>query len=211
MHVITVTSQKGGAGKTTVAIHLATYFAKEKKRRVVLLDLDPQASASTWSDRREEDTPVVISIHAKRIQSELERIGDLGGELVVLDTAPHSDRIALEAMRYANLVLIPTRPAIMDIDAIVNTLELTKLANKQALVILNACPPRGKDAADAAKAISALDVEVSSERLTQRTIFGRALLYGKTAIEAEPDSKAAVELHSLAESITQRLSLIGTQ
>lgn len=208
MHSIAVVSQKGGAGKTTVAIHLATFFAQAKKK-TVLIDLDPQASASGWADRRKEETPVVISIHAKRLSTELDRIARHEGEIVVLDTAPHSDPIALEAMRYADLVIIPTRPSILDIEAIVSTLELSKIVNKEALVVLNACPARGPDATDAAKAISALGVEVCCDQLTQRTIFARSLLQGKTAMEADPKSKAAVELRAFGRGITQKLSSFG--
>lgn len=208
MFVIAVVSQKGGAGKTTVAIHLSAFFSQQGKN-VVLLDLDPQASASGWSDRRDDETPVVISIHAKRLPSELEKIARLNGDIAILDTAPHSDSIALEAMRYADLVLIPTRPAIMDIEAIVSTLELTKIVRKQALVILNACPPRGKDSTKAFDAISELGVEVSLKHLTQRTVFARSLLHGKTAMETEPMGKATAELQALGQIITHKLLSLG--
>ncbi|MCY4127873.1 MAG: ParA family protein [Gammaproteobacteria bacterium] len=209
MKVVAVASQKGGSGKTTVAIHLATWFAQVEEKNVVLIDLDPQASACAWSDYRHTKDPVVLATHANRLQSELHRIAEHQGDIVILDTAPHSDSIALEAMRSAHLVLIPTRPSFLDIKAVVNTLTLAQMARTEVVAVLNQCPPRGQDANEAEKAISALDVEVSVARLTQRTIFGRALLNGQTAIEAEPKSKAAHELTALGRYITQKLSSPG--
>ena len=208
MQIVAVVSQKGGVGKTTLAIHLATLFSRAGKN-TVLLDLDPQASASGWSDRRKEDIPVVISTHAKRLQSELDRIAQNDGEIVFIDTAPHSDPIALEAMRHANLVLIPTRPSILDIDAIVSTLQLAKLAEKIALVVLNACPARGQDPIEATTAITDLGVEVSHSSLTQRIGFARSLLYGKTVLEMEPTGKASIELQALGHHLNQKLQLLG--
>lgn len=208
MQVISIVSRKGGSSKSTIAIHLATLFA-QSGINTVLLDLDPQASASAWADRRVQETPIVLSIHAKRLQSELYQIAQRKGEIVIVDTAPHSDSIALEAMRHADLVLVPSRASILDLDAIQSTIDLTKIVNKPALVVLSACPPRGQDPANAASAISNLGVEVCEEKLTQRTIFARSLLKGRTATEVEPDGKAAAELRALAQSLAKKLSLPG--
>ena len=74
-------------------------------RRVI--DLDPQASAANWSDRRRAELPVVLSAHASRLSHEAMRVEETGGEILYLDTAPHSDSAALEAAKAADLVLIP--------------------------------------------------------------------------------------------------------
>lgn len=208
MHVIAIASQKGGAGKTTLAIHLATFLSMEGNN-TVLVDLDPQASASGWSDRRDRSLPVVVSTHAKRLRSELDRITQRNGDVAVLDTAPHSDQITLEAMRNAHLVVIPTRPSILDIDAISSTLELSRMARKKTLIVMNACMPRGKDAHNASSAISELKVTVCPARLTQRAIFARALLQGKTAMEVEPSGKASAELREVYTYVIKELKQLG--
>lgn len=210
MYTLSITSQKGGSGKTTLSIHLAAAAAKDGKN-TVLIDLDPQASSSSWFDRRKENQPVVISTHAKRLRFELDHIAKNQGDLVILDTAPHSDQIALEAMRHADLVVIPSRPSILDIDAISSTIELSHIAGKDALVVMNACLVRGKEAEDAATAITALKTKVCPVRVSQRAIFARSLLLGKTAAEVEPRGKAAQELHSLYTYISRKLESIGEQ
>ena len=123
MKTIAIISQKGGAGKTTLALHLATAFALSG-RNAAIIDLDPQASSANWSDRRASDMPVVLSAHASRLAHEMDRVRQTGGDVLVIDTAPHSDSAALEAAKAADLVLVPCRPAILDIEAIHNTLGL---------------------------------------------------------------------------------------
>ena len=122
MKTIAIVSQKGGSGKTTLALHLAVASAAEG-RNTAVIDLDPQASSANWSDRRAAEVPVVLSAHASRLRHEIRRVRQTGGERLFLDTAPHSDSAALEAARVADLVLIPCRPAILDLEAITSTLD----------------------------------------------------------------------------------------
>ena len=116
MKVVSVISQKGGAGKTTLALHLAV-ASSTAGRNTAVLDLDPQASAAKWADRRAAELPVVRSAHASRLQHELRQIQQAGGELVMIDTAPHADRTALETAKASDLVLVPCRPSILDLEA----------------------------------------------------------------------------------------------
>ena len=196
MHVISVISQKGGAGKTTIALHLAVAAAMEG-RNAAVIDLDPQASAAKWADRRAAEVPVVLSAHASRLPQEMKRVRDSGGEVLILDTAPHSDSAALEAARVSDLILIPCRPAILDMEAITNTLHLVKTTGKPIFVVMNAVAPQGNEAHEAAEAIAGFDVSVSPVRLVNRIAFSRSLLAGQTAQEFEPDGKAAAECSSL--------------
>ena len=142
MKVIAILSQKGGAGKTTIALHLAV-AAERDGRSAAIIDLDPQASATSWGDSREAETPAVVSAQAARLPQVLEAARDAGADLVVIDTAPHSESAALAAARAADLILIPCRPAILDLRAIGTTIDLAKLAGKPAAVVLNTIPPSG--------------------------------------------------------------------
>jgi chromosome partitioning protein len=109
-------SQKGGVGKTTLAIHLAVAFAADGLN-VAILDLDPQASAAEWKDFREEEMPGVIAIPSSRLPKVLQELEGRGADVVILDTAPHSEGTALDAARAADLILVPCQPSIMDLRA----------------------------------------------------------------------------------------------
>ena len=200
MKTVSVISQKGGSGKTTLALHLAV-ASTHLQRNTAVIDLDPQASAAKWSDRREGALPVVLSAHANRLTYEMRRVEQTGGDIVFLDTAPHSDSAALAAAKISDLVLIPCRAAILDMEAISNTLELVKTTGKPVCVVMNAVAPQGREPAAAAAAIAALDVEVCPVRLVNRVAFARALIAGLTAQEFEPRGKAAQEVAQLHDFI----------
>jgi len=205
MQTVAVISQKGGSGKTTLALHLAV-ASQAAGRNTAVIDLDPQASAAKWSDRRENDVPVVLSAHASRLSNEMERARKAECDILLLDTAPHSDSAALEATKLAELVLIPCRPAILDMEAISNTLDLVRTQSTPVCVVMNAVAPQGNEAREAAEAIAELDAPVCSVHLVNRVAFSRSLITGQTAQEFEPDGKAAQEALRLHEFMCAHLN-----
>ena len=204
MKTIAIVSQKGGSGKTTLALHLAVASASEG-RNTAVIDLDPQASSANWSDRRNKELPVVLSAHASRLRREIQRVEEIGGEMLYVDTAPHSDSAALEAARTADLVLIPCRPAILDLEAITNTLAFLRTTGTPVLVVLNAIAATGQDAHEAEAALSAHQVETCPVRLGRRIAFARALVAGQAAQEYEPGGKAAHEIAMLHAFVLERV------
>lgn len=132
MKTIAIVSQKGGAGKTTLALHIAT-AAEAAGLSAAIIDLDPQASAAGWGDSRQGEAPVVVALPHTRLPQGLQAATDGGAELVVIDTAPHSEAAAMAATRAADLVLIPCRAGILDLRAIGSTAELVKLAQNRLL------------------------------------------------------------------------------
>ena len=204
MKTIAIVSQKGGSGKTTLALHLAVASASEG-RNTAVIDLDPQASSANWSDRRNKELPVVLSAHASRLRREIQRVEEIGGEMLYVDTAPHSDSAALEAARTADLVLIPCRPAILDLEAITNTLAFLRTTGTPVLVVLNAIAATGQDAHEAEAALSAHQVETCPVRLGRRIAFARALVAGQAAQEYEPGGKAAHEIRMLHAFVLERV------
>lgn len=196
MKIIAFLSQKGGAGKTTLAIHLAV-AAEISGRTAVIIDLDPQSSATSWKDSRSSDTPIVISAQASRLTAVLEVAEKGGADFCIIDTAPHSESTSLSAARAADLILIPCRPAILDLRAIGATIDLSKLAGKPASVILNSVPPRGNLAEEAIAAVSSYNAQVVPVQIVQRAAFMHALTIGQTAQEYEPGGKAADEIIQL--------------
>jgi len=206
MKTIAILSQKGGAGKTTLAIHLAVAAAQEALNTLIV-DLDPQASAAKWGDRREAELPLVLSSHASRLDAVLKNARNNEGHLAILDTAPNSDSITLQAARAADFVLIPCRPAILDLEAIASTLDLVRTTKTPAVVVLNAVAPVGTEAQEAAEAITELDTEVCPVRLVSRVAFSRALISGQAAQEIEPAGNAAQEVLSLHTFIYERVHM----
>ena len=196
MYTIAVLSQKGGAGKTTLAVHLAVE-AERSGLPAAIIDLDPQASVTGWGDSRQQDTPAVVSAQASRLRQVLDVARRSGAKLAIIDTAPHSETAALAAAREADLILIPCRPAILDLRAISHTVDLARMAAKQAAIVLNAVPPRGALADEAVQAVEAYGVEVAPALLGQRAAFVHCLTAGLSAQEFEPNGKAAGEVKRL--------------
>ncbi len=204
MKTIAIVSRKGGSGKTTLAVHVAV-AASLGKKQVAIIDLDPQASASGWGDSREGESPAVVSAQASRLTHVLETAKENNADFVVIDTSPHSETAALAAIRSADLILIPCRPAIFDLRAINDTIDLVKMANKSAFVILNAVPPKGSLGEEAHTAISQHDVEICPFKITQRMAFVHAVTSGLSVQEYEPGSKASTEIKSLYKWILKQL------
>jgi chromosome partitioning protein len=204
MLILAIVSQKGGVGKTTICLHLAVEAAKAGP--VAVIDLDPQASAAGWADSREAEQPAVIACPPARLAVTLDAARRTGASVAIIDTAPHAEAPALAAARAADLILIPTRPGILDLRAIGASVEIAKLAGKPAAVILNAAPPIGGQAGEAGEAAGeTYAIAVSPAIIRQRVLFGYALVTGNTAGELDPDSKAAGEITALWQWISQRV------
>jgi chromosome partitioning protein len=194
MKIIAIISQKGGAGKTTLAVHLAAAAAKAGHRSAII-DLDPQGTAASWGDRRPAEEPEVISGQAVRLPALINAARENRADFLVLDTAPNADQTASLAARAADVVLIPCRPAAFDLEAIETTLMLAKTAGKPAYVVLNAVPPRsgGIDR----EATGRLAGQVAPHQLTHRAAFAHSVIDGRTAQEFEAKGKAAAEIQAL--------------
>lgn len=198
MKIIAIISQKGGAGKTTLAVHLAA-AAVAAGHVSAIIDLDPQATAASWGDRRQADEPEVVSGQAVRLPALMKTARDNGAEFLVLDTAPNADQTASLAARNADLVLIPCRAATFDLEAIETTLLLAKAAAKPAYVVLNAVPPRSGIGKEATAGLTNRGARVAPRQITQRAAFTHSVIDGRTAQEFEPGGKAAGEMRELYE------------
>lgn len=197
MKTVAVLSQKGGAGKTTLVLHLAVAAATEGAS-VTVLDLDPQASATGWSDSRPLPAPAVQSIQASRLGKALEGAAKAGTGLVLIDTAPHAADAAVAAAEAADLILIPCRAGILDLRAIAATARIAKLAGVPAFAVLNHAPHRApRVVEDAAAAVRHHGLDFAPVVLHQRAAYAHALTLGQTASEFEPGGKADAEVRAL--------------
>lgn len=207
MKTIALISQKGGGGKTTIAVHLATAL-QAAGHETLVIDLDPQASASEWKDARASERPYVMSVPSSRLLKALDTARQGGAAVAVIDTAPHSEGTALEAARNADLILVPCQPSIMDLRAMRKTADLLNYLSKPTFAVLNEVAAQGSVADDAARAITLqFGLPVAPVRLGQRIAFNRCLLTGQTAQEVEPDGKAAMEVAALSEWVSAQVGL----
>jgi chromosome partitioning protein len=193
MRTIALISQKGGVGKTTLAIHLATAFAAGGYH-TLLLDLDPQASAAEWKDARASETPAVLAAPPARLPKVIEEARRISTDILIIDTAPHSEGTALDAARAADLILVPCQPSIMDLRALRKTTDLLEHVKKPTYAVLNVVSPHGSVTEEAATTITTqFKLPVCEIRLGDRVAYNRCLIKGETAQEFEPDGKAARE------------------
>lgn len=207
MATIAIVSQKGGSGKTTLALHLATCAAYDGRRSSVI-DMDPQATASAWGDWRGSFLPEIVTCPPARLVSTILKSQRAGTDFIVLDTPPQSDMASREAVRAADLVLVPTRPRAFDLHALEATAQLVAFARKPAYVLLNAVPARASRLiAETTEQIGNLGLSVCPVYFGERAAFHRASASGEVASEAEPEGKAAAEVDALWDWVSGQLNL----
>jgi chromosome partitioning protein len=151
--------------------------------------------------------PAVVSAQASRLAQVMQTAATQGVEIVLIDTAPLSETSALAAARAADLILVPCRPAILDLRAIKATRDLVKLADKPAVVVLNAVPPRGTLDVEAREAVAQHGLETAPMYWVQRNAFMNSLNDGLTAQEVDPRGKAAQEVVALFGWVCKRINL----
>lgn len=200
-HVITIAQQKGGAGKTTVASHLAIAL-QQKGRRVAVIDIDPQGSLGHWHNVREAcfgegfTGLTFASVSGWRVASEVSRL-KRSHDYIVIDSPPHTETEARTAIRSADLILIPMQPSPTDLWATQATVDLANAEKKDALVVLNRVIPNSRLAPEITKQLK----HKVSMQLGNRVLFASALLEGRTATEIAPSSSAANEIKSLVKKV----------
>ena len=197
MKTIALIAQKGGTGKTTLALSLAV-AAHQAGQVAVIIDLDPQATACNWGDRRKLDSPVIVDAQPARLPKALEKAAESGVDLAIIDTPARSEQAALAAARCAYLILIPCRPQIYDMETLPNSREIVSLAgNPPMLVVLNAVPPHLSRQQDASEAIKGMGFPVCPFMLGARAAFGDSAALGRSVLEYDPGGKAAEEIRQL--------------
>jgi chromosome partitioning protein len=204
MKIIAIISQKGGVGKTTLATALAV-AAESDGRSTAIFDLDPQASAAFWKDTRGESAPAVVAVPPARLQHVLKAAREGGCAFAIIDAPPFAKDIAFEAAQHADFILIPTRPAVLDVMAMTKTLELVRHYAKPSAVVLTFCPTQGREVRDTEAAIQQLGANIIPIRIHNRVAYSRAQQTGQTAQEIEPDGKAADEIRKLYEYICMHM------
>ena len=201
--IIGVLSQKGGVGKTTVALNLAAAIATSGSR-VLVVDADPQGSALAWSSAREaEPLFPVVGMAKPTLHRELPNLA-ANYHFIVIDGAPRVNDLARSAILASNLVLIPVQPSPYDIWASSETVRLIREARQinaalEAAFLINRKIARSAIGRDAAAALAQFeDIPVLEVHLSQRILYAESAAKGLTVIEVAPQGEAAREFRTLA-------------
>ena len=208
MKTIAVISQKGGAGKTTLAIHLAC-AAHLAGIETAIVDLDQQATAEAWGDWRDDEPPQVLAAKPATLTRQLERIREAGAGLVVIDTPGAADAAARQAAEAADLILVPCRPVGFDLHAVEQSASLVRASGKPGFVVFNSVSPSARSIReDAAQIVQRYGLSIAPVWLADRVAYRRSVEQGRSVQETEPESKAAEEVAALWDWTRQHVTVL---
>lgn len=209
MRVIAVLNQKGGAGKTTIATHLARALQLEG-HKVLLIDSDPQGSARDWAAVDEAQPLPVVGIDRPTIERDLKSIAP--HDFVVIDGAPQAADLAISAIKAAHLVIIPVQPSPYDIwaasdlvDLVKQRIEVTDGALRAAFVVSRHIAGT-KLGGEITEALEGYGLPVMTTKIGQRVAFPGTAAKGTTVLDSEPSSDAAAEIRDLANEVIHLLT-----
>ncbi len=212
MHIVSILSQKGGGGKTTMATNLAVASAQAGES-TMLIDMDPQQSALIWDgwrDKEKHPTRAPLLVRAAGRGNVVDRIGEARAKrvkLIVIDTPPASAPESEIAARSAHLALVVVQPSAFDLATLEETFSLAALASRPSVIVLNRCPTNGQDEAEARRVIKELGYEAAPVSLCDRAVFRHAPNDGLGAMETEgPKGAGSREVAALYRWVMTRLA-----
>ena len=199
--ILAFVSQKGGAGKTTLALNVAAH-AVQAGRRVTVLDCDPNCSAVVWADLRAGDAPEVRYCPYLRLDREIERARVKGSDLILIDTPMGADGGPVAGARHAQLVVVPCRQSLFDLTAIRASLDIAALAETPAVAVLNAVPTRAAHwETEAVDLLSRQGVQLLPAAIRNRVAFVRSTRAGLGVVESDPRGAAASEIRAAGDAL----------
>jgi len=202
--IISLVNQKGGVGKTTTAVNLASSLAR-KNHRVVLVDLDPQGSATKWHDVEGNQAFEILN------RSNLSAASDLGAlstayDYVVVDAPPAINELTRNILEVSDVTVIPVTPSSLDLWACTDTLKMAKEVRKkhpglEIKFLINRKIPGTRAGREIRQTLDEFNTGVINTELCQRVAYVDAMKYGVSVMQFAPGSKAAQEIEQLCDEI----------
>ena len=195
MRVISFVTQKGGSGKTTLAVNCAV-AAERAGRKTLILDLDGQGSAEAWYQVRDAETPRLVAIGSWKLPEAMAMAKSGDYDLVIIDTPGRDEPSVNAAIRAADFVVIPCRPTPVDLKATPPTAATVARLEKPGVFVLTQTPPRGERVREAEAALATLGV-VCPVKIVARAAYQDAHGAGLGVLEFDPEGKASAEIDQL--------------
>lgn len=205
MKTIVLASQKGGAGKTTLAAHLAVMAERADEGPVVLIDTDPQASLASWWNGREAETPHFAPTTLKDLPSKLSALANANYSYAVIDTPPAITEAIRTVVALADFVLIPTRPSPHDLRAVGSTVELTGNSKRPFAFAVTQAKANSRLTVQAMAALSEHGV-VAPSVIHDRVDFASSMIDGRTVMEIDQRGRSAGEVAALWTFVKARIN-----
>ena len=201
MKLIGISSQKGGVGKTTLAMNLAVASA-QSGQPTIIFDMDPQQSCKTYHRIRtgagHNEQPMVVAATVATIEDTLRKAAADGYEVGIIDTPPNVVTADAKVAAGADVVLVPVTPSVLDLAAIQASIEISNMKDAKGFAILNMVKHYGDHAEDARSAIeNDFKFPVAGPTIGDRMALKNAAREGQSVLETEPSSKAAAEVQAL--------------
>jgi chromosome partitioning protein len=209
MRTITLLSQKGGCGKSTLATQLAVW-ATQQDELACIVDLDPQASANLWKSFRKAKLPLVQRALPERLAHVASEAEALGVTTLLVDTPPHLDRAAVEAIRLADLVVCPTKPDLLNLGALADTVALLENADakEKTLAVINDLPTAAKARAQATETatvtLKRFGLPIAETTVGHSAAMVDAIAMGLGITEKAPKNAASKDIAALWAEIVAR-------
>jgi chromosome partitioning protein len=204
MEILTIASQKGGTGKSTLTAHLAVEAERRGAGPVAVVDTDPQGSLAAWWNQRAAETPLFAAVAVARLAEHMAALERERVNLVIIDTPPALLDPIRSAIGVAGVVLIPARPSPHDLRAVGVVVEMAEAAGKPFGFVVNGATPRTTIALQAVQAL-AQHGPVAPVILHQRIDFAGSMVDGRTVGEVNPQSRSAQEITELWQYVYTQL------
>ncbi len=207
MQVISFVTQKGGSGKTTLAINCSV-VAASKNKKVLIIDMDRQGTAESWYQDRDSENPHLIKIEAKELEKAIELAQAQKFDYVIIDTPGRDEPAQAVAIRLADFCVVPCRPSPADMKATPPTVDIIRRLGKPAFFVLTQTPPRSFRIREAERGLSVLGT-VCPIPIVSRAAYQDAQGAGLGVTEFDGEGKAAREIQELWNWMQKKIGKIN--